>query len=840
MKLYKRRTLSQFIILILTLSMIFGTCLNVSAADETTSGYQPKDPYVLKFGNGSGTSWSYAQFSPFVPTLNYDNVSIDGYSIIFGLYNAATQQSFEALYCTDLPVDANDSRPANYRRINLSDSTYAAKLANSLRAVLLNTYPHISVEALSSASGISGLTRGEAITGSQLAIWKLAHGDNVQVTDFLKFTTTGNSASSTIQNELRAELNAYNEGDDTYRATVKNHIESLYHYLLNLKPVAPTKKVVSESSFVSKDTQPTRKDNGDGTYDITVHTTVNVQISSGDHLTLTAHMDGGAYYVSTPLTNGQNAYTLTIKNVPASAANGSVTLAIDGTQSGSDSDVYLIDAEGIRGTSQSMIGVVSDTLPVHAETKAEPDRVLNIYKTGGGTPLSNISFDVYYVGSVDDYLSGKLGIGSKPTDSDIAKYAQSTNLVGTLTTDENGTASLNFGTVDGVYMVKELPNSAVKAPAAPFFVCLPDYSRCDPDDGTPSYTITAKPKNEVNDEDVDISKDVTKLDQKSDSYAVGENHTWIIRTSIPVSIASGKSYVITDTLDYRLDYQQLDKVVLSKEPAQDDEDWTVALTLTAGTDYLLTTEQRTDTEGHNVDYFSLSLTSAGMLKIAQTVDKANAQYELHTYFTAQINENASMGVEIPNQADIHYTNNIGKSFSDMSDQPEVHTGGIRLLKVDATTKAKLAGATFSVYRMATADEIAADKTENKLPTFKIGNVDYKMVQATFYATPDLTGDKVDSLTTNEDGLGYIYGLAYGDYYLVETKAPDGYNKLLQPEKFTINAVSHQEDSGITVSNSTGAELPSTGGMGTTPITLLALTLIGFSSIALLYKHKKEV
>lgn len=603
----------------------------------------------------------------------------------------------------------------------------------------------------------------------------------------------------------------------------------LYNYLLGLAPVQPVKPVVSAASFVRKDA-PTVTVNDNGTCTVTVETMVNVSVESGDSLTLTAYLGDGEYWTSKLLSNGTSSHTLTIEDVPADAAYDTVMLAIDGTQY-LHNDVYLIDAEGFRGARQSLVGVLNHTLPVHAEVKAEPDRVLEIHKTADGTALQNIAFEVYYVGSVDDYRAGKLNIGASPTEADIANYAKTNNLVGTITTDADGCGSLNFSTADGVYLVRELPNNAVSGCVA-FFVSLPDWSRCD-ENGDPAYTITASPKNTLVTEEVDINKSVTAIGTKSDTFDVGENHTWIIQSSIPKTIATGKAYTVTDTLDHRLSYQPLDKVELASTK---EENTTEPLLLTKDTHYTVSKGTTTDSDGRTVDTFTVSLTAAGMTKIGNEVGSNAADYELRIYFTAQINTSAAMGVNIPNQAKVEYTNGVYRTYTDTSNQPEVHTGGARLMKVDADTETPLSGATFEVYRMARADELSAPNAKE----FIIGQTAYEMIPVSFYANADMSGDKVTELTTGEDGEGegYIYGLAYGDYYLVETKAPDGYNKLAEPTKFTVDETSHGEDKAITVENTTGFALPETGGVGTRWFMLGGLALmIGACAVAL--GRKKE-
>lgn len=840
MKMQKEKFISRIATWFLLLVMLITTCIPALADTTSTPSYSPTNPYVLNFvgHNREETNFHYAQYSHFVPTLTYDQTSIAGYSIVFGLYNSSENLHFETLYCTDLPIDATIG--SNYRRINLSDSTYASALADQLRAVLLNTYPYRTIEDLEEASGITGLTRGEAITGSQLAIWKLAHGENVQVTDFLsEASNTIITGSSAIQQELNSEMKTYVDGSPEYQAQVKEHIEALYYYLLDLEPVSAKRTLVSEASFVSRSTEPIVTKNEDDTYNITVSAEVQVEMTSKDSLTLTAHLEDPAYFETLSLSDGTNSRELTISNVPKELAYGSVTLAIDGSQY-AENEVFLIDSEGVRGASQSMIGVLNGTLPVHTEVKAEPDRIFNILKLNGDdkeTPLPNISFDLYYVGSLDSYLNGTLGIGTKPTDNDIAAYATLKNLIGTMTTDDKGEASFNFHTEDGVYLVKELHNNAVSKPTDPFFITLPDYSRCD-EKGNPSYTLTAKPKNTPVNENVDIEKDVTEIDRKHDTFDIGEDHTWIIRTTIPFTIGNGKSYLIEDTLDYRLTYKEIDKIELYSLTGQGAS----ILTLKEGTHYRV--EHTSDTSsGNKVDKLTIFLTPAGMLTLSQTIGETKADYssyELRTFMTAQINQNAAMGTEIPNEAKIFYTNHIGSSFQDISDKPEVHTGGIQLLKVDAADSSRtLSGAVFEVYKKATAEDIIlASNSNTTLPELTLDGTIHKMVPISFYGSTPSNAQKVTQVTTDQNGAACIYGLAYGDYYLVETKAPAGYNKLLTPVLFKIDETSHTDSMKYTIVNRSGTELPTTGGMGTWPLTISGLLLIGLSLFLLIYRKKQ--
>lgn len=812
-----KRALSLLLSLVLLLSVLSPA---MAYAEGT---YTPTNSFVLHHAGSYEAAWEY--FSPFVPTVSYDKVDHDGYSILFGLQNEGDTNApdITTAYCTDLPVDTD---VADYQRINLADSTYAAQQADQLRAIILGSYPKTELADLQKLPGLAGLTVHEAITGTQLAIWQTAHGSDMKVVDFLD-RTGGAYTSSAHAAEALAEANAYKLGDDAHKAAVEKRIETLYNYLLSLTPKSATRVVVSEASFVSRNEHPAVSVSGD-TCSITVNTTVNVQLRDGDSLTLTAYIDGGKYYAQETLRNGQNDYTLTIENVPVSLKNETVTLAIDGKQD-SAGEVYLLDADGIRGTSQSMISVVNGVLPVHAQVNVEPDRVLELYKTevqedGSKLPLANVTFEIYFVGDISEYLNGRLSIGSKPTEADVTKYAVSGNLVATITTDANGYASFNFGTNhDGVYLVKEIANEVIEKPIDPFFVSIPSYGS----NGNVKYIIKAEPKNSVTTDDVDIEKDVTSLGNKSDTFDVGQEHTWIISTTLPKSLASGQSYVITDTLDYRLTLHDIDKVTLESEDGKQ-----TLLTLAENTDYVVEKTKATDSEGRTVDHFTVSLTTTGMKKVAETAGDSYKDCRLRVYFNAEINTNAIMGENILNQADVDYTNKVGKHFRDTSDQPEVHTGAVTLLKVDAKDRTKvLPGAVFEVYRLDKNGEVELTiKGEKKMAT-----------KVYFYDNPELSGEKVDSLTTDEYGKGYIYGLAYGTtYYLVETQAPDGYHVWTEPYPIEITETSHTaKPASYTLTNSSDVLLPGTGGMGTWLFTVGGLCIMATAVALLVWNRKKQ-
>ena len=824
----QKRIISFILSVLLILSSI---AVPVFAEDPEVT---EEDTYVL---NRDGNGENLYQFqSPCMLGYDFNNenapASIPIQAFIFTMYNSLTDEHFPT-YCADINVPANLG--SDYHRLNLEDSAFSAAASGMIRAILQEGFYVVPIKgesdadhaarvaaktaALAEASGAEGLTTGEAIAATQAAIWRVVHGPEISYPKFCRYVFKPTETKY-------VDLCSYDVLRSKNNAAINATIETVYDYLIALDPIEEHELAVDPASFTDLN-DPVFVENGDGTYNVTVSTTVYVELHEGDTLTLRASI-GKNHIKKLSLKDGEQNITLTLENVPASEINQDVKLAIYGYQTAKG--YFLFDAKGDRQESQTMVGYNNSRLPVYAEVVSKEDRIISIYKSSSADniPLSGISFDLYFLASTEEYQTGAVVLPEDAADCPIPDNDRIADY--TLVTDKDGKASINllhFNLPDGVYLMVEHPHPNIVAPAKPAYIHIPIGNALT---GEYTYEVVQKPKNDVKGS-VNIEKDVISIGNDEASVDAYEAHTWIVGCTVPDDILSGKSYKITDTLDNRLDYLGNLKVALETVEGE-----TVA-TLAAGTDYTLTvTDVDSLSQDKPSDAFEVKLSVAGMHAIANTIGSGNYKdYMLRIYFDAQINANATLGEEIPNQAELAYINAVNYKFSVKSDVPVVYTGGFNLLKVDAKDESKtLAGASFELYRPATLDEIGA----NDPRITQITGVSEKVIKVSFCNSILPQEEKVDSVTTAEDGRVVISGLAYGKYYLMETAAPSGYISIRTAFEIMVDEASHLEENAVTVRNDSGAVLPSTGGIGTTVYIAGGLFLMCAAAFLLLLNKRR--
>ena len=104
-------------------------------------------------------------------------------------------------------------------------------------------------------------------------------------------------------------------------------------------------------------------------------------------------------------------------------------------------------------------------------------------------------------------------------------------------------------------------------------------------------------------------------------------------------------------------------------------------------------------------------------------------------------------------------------------------------------------------------------------------------------------DEATKVTTDGNGAARFDGLQDGQYTLVETKAPAGFNLLTAGVNVTVTGTTDETGEPVKVNltqvveNQAGTQLPSTGGIGTTIFYVVGGILVVGAGILLITKKR---
>ena len=215
--------------------------------------------------------------------------------------------------------------------------------------------------------------------------------------------------------------------------------------------------------------------------------------------------------------------------------------------------------------------------------------------------------------------------------------------------------------------------------------------------------------------------------------------------------------------------------------------------------------------------------------------KANDQIVIS--YTATLNENAVIaGDGNPNTSKLSYGDKGDESHTPSGTTPpsttKTYTWDVDVFKytMNGETETALAGAKFTLSKNADGS--------NPIALVSEGNNVYRVAKTGETGT-------VTKITTDATGKFTIKGLDADTYYLTETAAPAGYNKLAGPvtividENGVVNGTTEapQGVDEVKVLNQSGTELPSTGGMGTTIFYVLGSILVVGAAVLLVTKKR---
>ena len=268
-----------------------------------------------------------------------------------------------------------------------------------------------------------------------------------------------------------------------------------------------------------------------------------------------------------------------------------------------------------------------------------------------------------------------------------------------------------------------------------------------------------------------------------------------------------RKYVVHDKMDAALKFDSVTSIMDG------------GATLTES-DYTVVTTDLTDDCTFHIEFTKTYL------------DSITADTDIVINYTAKLTSSAA--------ADTGYVNDTWLDYGDNQhtehDTTTTYTWKLPIYKYhkDGETPKALAGAEFILYK--------GSEEENR---------DYAQVTDGKLTGWTKTKTEATTLVSGDAGMIEVEGLDADTYYLEETKAPDGYNKLAGPVKVVISHAVTDEGAHMThtlkqdttvveevkIENKSGTELPSTGGIGTTIFYVLGSILV-IGAVVLLITTKR--
>ena len=444
--------------------------------------------------------------------------------------------------------------------------------------------------------------------------------------------------------------------------------------------------------------------------------------------------------------------------------------------------------------------------------------------TAGSTVISGLEYGYYVV-----YPLGATDTSAAPGEQDYTSVASLVSVTGDATVNMKS----NYPTVDKK-IIPAQSGSGITVGA------IVDGSW----DGNHQLEL-----DDENDPEDTIAPHGAADEKKAGDFAIGDTITYQLTSKVPdMTGYNSYTFKFSDTLSKGLDLKEVLSVKVGDT------------TLKAG---------KTGTNTYALTYDKTSRILTVTLNDFYNSYKNRPGETITVVYTATLNKDAVIGMNPnTNKAVVEYSNNpksdgTGKSEPSIVD---VHTFDFTIYKYylkdqnNKEDKTALAKAEFELYKGNT-EGTAADE-QAKVNIVDEGNGVYRQATADEAKAADFTSAKIVS---DADGKVLVKGLEAGTYYLRETKAPEGYNKLLSDIKVVIEA-NYDTTTGkltnytvtytyngkpitvtntdkltspeVPVENKTGAQLPSTGSKGALMVTLAGIVLFGALTASKAFGKKK--
>lgn len=336
-----------------------------------------------------------------------------------------------------------------------------------------------------------------------------------------------------------------------------------------------------------------------------------------------------------------------------------------------------------------------------------------------------------------------------------------------------------------------------------------------------------------------VDKTVDDSDRSEGSDAqIGDTLKFTLTSKVPdLNEYEYFNFRFVDTLSKGLTLDKSSIVVKIK-----DKTLTLSNDNLATGQYTVGTEEVADPQGAT----KLTITLKDLVKLAKGggFTDITAGDSITVTYSATLNKDAAVGTDSngdnTNSAKVEWGTKNETDYDGSSNEDKTHTYtfDFKIKKTDDAqpTANPLADAEFQIKKN-------GEDAPMKLVVVSEGSDTAPRIVRLAISPDDDTAAKTE-VATPKSGLITFQGFDAGTYKLVETKAPDGYNKLKDEIAVVITPTYKQDDGTLqsyevtfdaqkptdgifVIVNKKGIELPETGGMGTILFTLVGAAAIGY-------------
>ena len=536
------------------------------------------------------------------------------------------------------------------------------------------------------------------------------------------------------------------------------------------------------------------------------------------------------YQIFTATKNGNNvAYTLNSAYEGFFQSKITDASTLKGEALSEKAYEYVKDQVGTDGSNGAAFAkdIMGWILSASGETKTAVESTHSTTTTADTkTVIENLIYGYYVV-----YPLGATDTSTAPGNETVKSVASLVNVTG----DASINMKSNYPTVDKK-IIPAQSGSGIKVDA------IVDGSW----EGTHDMVL-----DDENDSEDTIAPRGAADGKKAEDFGIGDTVTYQLTSKVPdMTGYNSYTFKFSDTLSKGLDLKEVLSVKVGNT------------TLKAG---------KTGTNTYALTYDKTSRILTVTLNDFYNSYKNHTGETITVVYTATLNKDAVIGMNPnTNKAVVEYSNNPSTDKTGTSEPSTVdaHTFDFTIYKYylkdqnNKEDKIALEKAEFELYKGNT-EGTAADE-QAKVNIVDEGNGVYRQATADEAKAADFTSAKIVS---DADGKVLVKGLDAGIYYLRETKAPEGYNKLLsditvvikadydvKTGKLTSYSVDYtyngkttngtaitDKDSHpvVAVENKTGAQLPSTGARTALLLTLAGVVLFAFMAASSIYSKRRE-